>query len=79
MTLDLASPELLSLQIGLPRQLGTAGATNPKGRPWATGFDKRRVIGPVRLGLTNLDGWRREPGMSGLPFGAFGENFTAER
>ncbi|WP_231754103.1 MOSC domain-containing protein [Caulifigura coniformis] len=25
-------------------------------RPWTSGFDKRPVVGPLRLGLTNLDG-----------------------
>jgi MOSC domain-containing protein YiiM len=49
-------PVVLSIQVGLPRQLGTDGAEDPMDRPWTSGFDKRPVSGPVRLGLTHLEG-----------------------
>jgi MOSC domain-containing protein YiiM len=49
-------PILLSIQVGLPRQLGTDGAVDPLDRPWTSGFDKRAVAGPVWLALTNLQG-----------------------
>lgn len=49
-------PVLLSVQVGLPRRLGEDGAADPMERPWATGFFKLPVPGPVRLGPTNLDG-----------------------
>lgn len=49
-------PIVRSIQVGLPRQFGTAGAADPMDRPWTTGFVKRPIAGPVRLGVTNLDG-----------------------
>lgn len=49
-------PVLRSIQVGLPRQLGTPGATDPMDRPWTSGFDKRPIAGPVRLLVTNLEG-----------------------
>lgn len=52
----MTTPVLLSIQVGLPREFGTAGAADPMDRPWTSGFDKRTVPGPVRLGLTKLDG-----------------------
>jgi MOSC domain-containing protein YiiM len=47
---------LLSIQVGLPRLFGTPGAAEPMNRPWTTGFYKEPVAGPVRVGLTNLEG-----------------------
>ena len=49
-------PVLLSIQVGMPQQFGMEGATDPMDRRWTTGFNKQPVIGPVRLGVTNLDG-----------------------
>jgi len=49
-------PVLLSIQVGLPERFGREGADDPMDRPWATGFFKQPVHGPVRLGATNLEG-----------------------
>jgi MOSC domain-containing protein YiiM len=49
-------PVLRSIQVGLPRELGTPGATDPMDRPWATSFGKFPVAGPVRVGEANLEG-----------------------
>jgi MOSC domain-containing protein YiiM len=49
-------PILLSIQVGLPKQMGIQGATEPMDRPWTTGFFKEPVAGSVYLGKTNLDG-----------------------
>lgn len=49
-------PVIRSIQVGLPRTLGMAGAADPMDRPWTSGFDKRPVVGPVWLGVTNLEG-----------------------
>lgn len=51
-----SSPVLVAVQVGLPRQLGREGASEPMDRPWTTGFYKEPVAGPVRLGVTNLEG-----------------------
>lgn len=52
----MTSPVLRSIQVSLPRDFGIAGAADPMDRPWTSGFDKRPVEGPVRLGWTNLKG-----------------------
>ena len=49
-------PLLVSIQVGLPRQLGTEDAADPMERPWTTGFFKERITGSVYLGKTNLVG-----------------------
>lgn len=49
-------PVLLSIQVGLPSQFGKDEAAEPMDRLWTTGFYKQPVNGPVRLGVTNLDG-----------------------
>jgi MOSC domain-containing protein YiiM len=49
-------PSILSIQVGLPKQLGTEGAKNPMERPWTTGFFKEPVAGAIYLGKTNLTG-----------------------
>ena len=51
-----APARLLSIQVGLPRQLGTEGAADPMDRPWTSGFFKEPVAGPVRLGRLGLEG-----------------------
>jgi MOSC domain-containing protein YiiM len=48
--------QLLSIQVGLPKQLGVEGASNPMDRPWCTGFFKAPVLEPIWLGKTNLVG-----------------------
>jgi MOSC domain-containing protein YiiM len=50
------TPRLLSLQVGLPRDLGTPGAPDPLARAWRSGFYKAPVTGPVWLGETHLAG-----------------------
>ena len=45
-----------SVQVGLPRFHGDAGAADPLDRPWATGFFKEPVDGPVRVTGTGLVG-----------------------
>lgn len=50
------SAVLTSIQVGRVAWHGTPGATNPHDRAWSTGFFKSPVAGPVRVGLTNLDG-----------------------
>lgn len=45
-----------SVQVGRPRWHGTPGATDPFDRPFATGFWKDPVAGPVAVRFTNLDG-----------------------
>jgi MOSC domain-containing protein YiiM len=50
------STVLKSVQVGLPRQHGMDGATDPMDRTWASGFYKEPVVGPVRVGFINLAG-----------------------
>lgn len=47
---------LVSVHVGLPRELGAEGAPHPMDRPWSTGIFKTPVGGPVWLGRTNLAG-----------------------
>jgi len=49
-------PRLLSIQVGLPKHLGTEGASDPMEGPWYTAAFKDPVEGPVWLGKTNLAG-----------------------
>jgi MOSC domain-containing protein YiiM len=49
-------PTLVSIQVGMPQQLGNEDASDPMDRPWSTGFFKKPVEGPVWLGRTQLDG-----------------------
>ncbi len=49
-------PTLVSIQIGLPAEHGSAGAADPMDRPWTTGFFKRPAVEPLFLRKTNLDG-----------------------
>lgn len=50
------APIVLSIQVGLPKQLGIEGAADPMDRPWTTGFFKEPVTGKIYLGKTNLVG-----------------------
>lgn len=47
---------LLSIQVGMPRRMGTPGAEDPQEREWVSGIFKYAVSGPVQLGLRNLAG-----------------------
>lgn len=51
-----AEGRILSLRVGLPRELGREGADDPMDRPWRTGFFKEPTAGALWLGLTNLAG-----------------------
>jgi MOSC domain-containing protein YiiM len=48
--------QLLSLQVGQPRTLGTDGAADPLDRPWTSATLKEPVAGPVWLGREGLAG-----------------------
>lgn len=50
------APTLVSVHVGLPRELGTPGAADPMERPWSSGIRKDPVTGPIRLGRLNLEG-----------------------
>jgi MOSC domain-containing protein YiiM len=47
---------LLSIQVGLPKTLGTPKASDTMDQEWTTGFFKEPVSGPVWAGTTNLAG-----------------------
>jgi MOSC domain-containing protein YiiM len=49
-------PVLVSIQVGMPHQLGKEGSPDPMDRAWSTGFFKEPVKGRSWLGKTNLDG-----------------------
>ncbi|RFC31316.1 MAG: MOSC domain-containing protein YiiM [Candidatus Nitrotoga sp. MKT] len=48
--------QLRSIQVGLPKTLGTLNASNTMDQEWTTGFFKETVLGPVWVGTTNLAG-----------------------
>jgi MOSC domain-containing protein YiiM len=48
--------EIVSIQVGLPQQLGQAGAEDPLDRPWVSAIYKRPVTGKVWLGSGGLWG-----------------------
>ena len=52
----MATPRLISIQVGLPAVHGAPGAQDPLEQPWRTGFFKSPVGGPVHVGSTNLAG-----------------------
>ncbi|HEY3176720.1 MAG TPA: MOSC domain-containing protein [Candidatus Polarisedimenticolia bacterium] len=54
--MTIKAPLLLSLQVGLSRTLGTAGAQDPDEQPWTTAIFKEPVEGPVRLSQQGLEG-----------------------
>ncbi len=58
-TSAVAIPRLISIQVGLPRQLGRPGATEPSERRWESAIFKEPVSGPVWLGRRNLEGDRQ--------------------
>ncbi|MBZ4420728.1 MOSC domain-containing protein [Myxococcus sp. RHSTA-1-4] len=47
---------ILSLRVGLPRELGTAGAAHPMERPWTSAIFKEPISGPVWLSRTGFAG-----------------------
>ncbi|MDO9102916.1 MAG: MOSC domain-containing protein [Candidatus Nitrotoga sp.] len=48
--------QLLSIQVGLPKTLGTPNASNTMDQEWTTGFFKETVLSPIWVGTTNLAG-----------------------
>ncbi len=53
----MANPiRLISIQVGLPRQLGREGASEVFDRPWTSAIFKQPVTGPVWLGREGLAG-----------------------
>lgn len=50
------NPNLLSIQVGMPKSYGSEHAADPHDRPWTTGFFKSRVAGRVFVGATNIAG-----------------------
>ncbi|CAH1208954.1 Molybdenum cofactor biosysynthesis protein [Candidatus Nitrotoga sp. BS] len=50
------SIKLLTIQVGLPKTLGTSSASDPMDQEWSTGFFKEPVSGPIWAGTTNLTG-----------------------
>lgn len=47
---------IASIQVGLPRDLPSAGDEPPLNRPWSTGFHKSPVDGEIEVGPENLAG-----------------------
>lgn len=54
--MDTERPRILSLHVGLPRELGTPGAVDPLERPWTSAIHKEPVEGRVWLSRTGLAG-----------------------
>jgi len=52
----MSDPIVQSIQVGLPRQLGTPGSDAPNQEPWFSGFMKTPIAGPVELTFTGLKG-----------------------
>ncbi len=53
---DFHSAKVLSLQVGLPKTVGSAQSPDPMDQIWTTGFFKAPLSGLVWLGLSNLAG-----------------------
>ena len=51
-----SEPRIISIQVGMPRQFGSADAARAEDRPWTSGIFKRPVDGPVHVCRTNLAG-----------------------
>lgn len=49
-------PKLVSVQVGLPRQMGRDDATDPFDKPWTSGIFKSPVSGPVEIRRYGLVG-----------------------
>jgi MOSC domain-containing protein YiiM len=52
----MSTPQLISIQVGMPGRHGVVGAKNPLERPFQSGIFKEQVVGPVWLGAINLSG-----------------------
>jgi MOSC domain-containing protein YiiM len=49
-------PTIVSIQVGMPRIHGDAGAPDSMDQPWRSGFYKNRIAGRVRVSRTNIFG-----------------------
>ncbi|HEU4564896.1 MAG TPA: MOSC domain-containing protein, partial [Gemmatimonadaceae bacterium] len=58
-TVPAVEARVLSIQVGVPRTIGRAGAEDPMDREWTSAFVKEPVEGAVWLGFTNLAGDRQ--------------------
>lgn len=47
---------IVSIQVGLPKQLGSAHAAGSLDQPWISGIVKKPIFGPVTVGRLNLEG-----------------------
>ncbi len=54
--MDASVTRILSQRVGLPRDMGTHGASAPLERPWTSAIFKDPVTGPVWLSATGLAG-----------------------
>ena len=72
------APLVLSIQVGLPKTMGTEGSANPDDAPWTSAIFKDPVEGPVWLSKTGLagDGAAETDGHGGLEQAALG--YSAE-
>lgn len=52
----MSHPIIQSIQVGMPRQLGTPGSEDPNQTPWFSGFFKTPVEGPIEVTPTGLVG-----------------------
>ena len=52
----MSNPIIQSIQIGMPRQLGTPGSEDPNQTPWFSGFWKTPVDRPVEVTNTGIVG-----------------------
>jgi MOSC domain-containing protein YiiM len=52
----MTTPQVISIQIGLPKSFGLTNAVDPMDRSWTTGFFKLPVENPIWLGTNNLVG-----------------------
>jgi len=57
--MTIKAPLILSLQVGLPRTIGTEGAADPMDQPWTSSIFKEPVEGPVWLSRAGLAGDRQ--------------------
>jgi MOSC domain-containing protein YiiM len=48
--------EIISIQIGRPRDMGIEGAADPMDQPWTSAIHKAPVLGPVWLGEVGVAG-----------------------
>ena len=55
----IVTARIMSVQVGVPRELGHDGASEAFDRPWTSGIFKTPVAGPVFVGVDHLAGDRQ--------------------